>query len=114
MAILHQKSKIELEEKLDELCHNLKISNDQKFYTIGEMKVKNIGLKDKLANKLEVRVQQVQEARNKTFRSSGGSRRVRGDEYIPRKNCQCCPNRIRPCFVFNQIFDLNLILFNLI
>lgn len=91
-----QKSKIELEEKLDELCDNLKISNDRKFYTIGEMKVKNIGLKAKLANKLEVRVQQVQEARNKTFRSSGGSRRVRGDEYIPRKNCQCCPNRIRP------------------
>ena len=60
------------------------------------MKVKNIGLKAKLANKLEVRVQQVQEARNKTFRSSGGSRRVRGDEYIPRKNCQCCPKRIRP------------------
>ena len=91
-----QKSKIELEEKLDELCDNLKISNDRKFYTIGEMKVKNIGLKAKLANKSEVRVQQVQEARNKTFRSSGGSRRVRGDEYIPRKNCQCCPNRIRP------------------
>ena len=61
-----------------------------------EITFKNETLKKKLANKLETRVQRVAEKKTSTFKHSRGSRKVRGEEYIPVKNCQCCPKRIRP------------------
>ena len=91
-----EKSKIKLEEKLHTLCDNLKLSNGQKFDIVGETKVKNSNLKAKLMNKLEIRVQQVDQNKLNPFILSRGSRKVRGDDYIPKKNCQCCPKRIRP------------------
>ena len=90
-----EKSKIDLEEKLFNLSDNLNLTNLKK-YIIGSVKVENDGLKNKLRNKLESRIQQVEENKASPFTLSRGSRKVRGEEYIPRKNCQCCPKRIRP------------------
>ena len=91
-----EKSKIDLEEKLFNLSDNLNLTNLKKFNIIGSVKVENDGLKNKLRNKLESRIQQVEENKASPFTLSRGSRKVRGEEYIASKNCQCCPKRVRP------------------
>ena len=91
-----EKTKIHLEGKMQNIFEHSNISREQKFIIIGNTMNKNNFLKVNLANKLTIRVQQVEETKSSPFRLSGGSRKVCGDEYIPVKNCQCCPKRIRP------------------